>query len=166
MRIIPYQKNTWVSHYSPDELHQKMKPLVRPADERPAHAMAAEYSFLGKKLDEKYYFEGITKPNRYYLRRISLYPEHFMPVISANIEATSRGSIVSLLYSLPKGTLFIAALGTFVFWCVICVFLFAEKNYMSAGLVFLFWFIGYVVMILNFKQKLKISQKLIEKILA
>lgn len=166
MHLIPYQKSTWVSHYSPEELHQKVKPLVRPADEKPSYGMAAEYSLLGRKLDEKYCFEGIAKPHRLYLRRISLYPEHFMPIVRAEIEATSRGSIVSLLYSLPKGTLFIAALGTFVFWCVIAVFLLVEKNQLHAGLVFLFWLLGYIVMILNFQQKLKITQKLLEKILS
>lgn len=166
MHIIPYQKSTWVSHYNPEELQQKIQPCIRPKEERINQGMAAEYTFLGKEKDNKYHFDGFAKTSHFYLRWISLYPEHFMPVVSAELESTSRGSIISLVYRLPKGTLFIAALGTFVFWCVIAVFLLAEKNYMSAGLVFLFWLVGYIVMILNFQQKLKTFQKLLEKILA
>lgn len=165
MQFVPFHTSTLVSQYSSEELYQKMVPCVRPADERKDYGMAAEYTLLGRPYDEKYPFEGLVKPTRYQLRKSSFYPEHFMPIVNVKLEETSLGCIVSMVFRLPGGTLFIAALGTFVFWCILAVFLFVEKNYLSATLIFLFWFAGYFVMLLNFQQKLKVLKGTLYKIL-
>ncbi len=165
MQLIPFHTSTLVSQYSSKELYQKMVSCVRPSNEKKEYGMAAEYTLLGKPYNDKYPFEGLVKPTHYYLKKSSFYPEHFMPIVNVKLEETSLGCIVSMVFHLPGGTLFIAALGTFVFWCILAVFLFAEKNYLSATLIFLFWFSGYLVMLLNFQQKLKALKGTLYKIL-
>ncbi|GAB4406512.1 MAG: hypothetical protein OHK0053_32780 [Microscillaceae bacterium] len=156
---LPYHHCTLVSPYAAQELYAKLRPEI--------HTGGASHEplFLAPPRSKTYLFEGVLRPERFQIWTAGPYPEHFSPHIWGKIEETSRGSILSLTYRLPSGTMFVAFLATFVFWCTALAFWLVEGNAFSGSLFLAFWVGSYVVMMLNFSQKLRRSEGHLHRIL-
>lgn len=161
--FLPYRNVTIVSSLSPEEISHKLESCIRPREEALPYTMRSEVTFLGRRRHNPYDFEGWVKKQRFYIYKTSDYPEHFTPLVIGKIEETSLGSIIFIHYRLMSGTLFFTILASVIFLIVGIVFLFLQKNILSFGLTLLFFLGSYLVMLLNFQQKLKITQNLLEK---
>lgn len=163
--FFPYLNTTIVSSYSPSEIKQKLERHIRPRTSPLPYTMRSEITYLGQRLNNPYNLEGWVKEERFRVYKSSPYPEHFSPLAIGKMEKTSMGSIIFIHYRLLSGTLFFFVLATLIFSLVALVFLFLQKNWMSFSLTLVFYLGSYLVMQLNFQQKLKITRNLLEKIL-
>ncbi len=88
-------------------------------------------------------------------------PQMFMPVVTGNIEDTSKGSIIFLRYSLPGGTKFLMLFWALVLPLTTAFIAYHYKNYWILGggigaLVFLF-----VIAWANFKLHVRTMRNLV-----
>ena len=91
--------------------------------------------------------------------------EHFSPLIIGKIEKTAQGSILFIRYQMFKGTLWILLTGLSILLLLAFLFLFVQHNWLHS-LFFLVLSLGvYIIILLNFKQKVKICVDLLENVL-
>ena len=157
MNLLPYKNSILILPYKADEveykLRQKIKPLTN--DFLLTHPPANKFMFNGWIGDYKF---RISK-------RIS-HADNFLPLIVGKIEATSNGSILFITYRMFPSALFYS-----FFFCIMLLlaslfFLFVEKNWLTAGSLFIFLLGIYLISVLDFNQKVRISRRLLEKTLS
>lgn len=165
MHFIPYQSNTLVSPCTGAEIQARLEHVTQPLQDPRSYSMTAELTYLKKRPENHRLFRGWIKNNRFCLIQNVHHPEHFLPLILGRIETTSQGCILFIRYQIPRGTLFIAILATVLLFSTACVFLFLQKNVGSFLLTVFFWGFSYGVMLLNFRQKVKIGQQIFESVL-
>ena len=164
IKFLPYYQETLVSSENAESLWQRLQSKTQaPTHEREV-LMSAEMVYLRRKPINSFIFRGVFKNNSFFLQRQTNYPEHFNPLLTGKIEATSKGVILFVKYQLPGGVLFIFLLSTLIFMLVLGVFVFFQQNIVHSILALLFYLGSYTVMMLNFQQKLKISRSALEKI--
>ncbi len=165
MRMIPYDQATLVSPLSAHEVRQRLEKMVRPPESDGRQAILAEFTYLGRNDQTEYPFRGWVKEEQFLLFKNSPFPEHFAPLIKGRIEATSMGSIIFIRYQLLGGTLFFSVLGGLVLGCIATVFLLFQQNLWIFLLVLALMIGAYIVLLLNFREKLKNSKQALHKVL-
>ena len=162
--LLPYYQETLVSSEHAESLWQRLQNHTQAPTQEREVLMSAEMVYLRRKTLNSFIFRGIFKNQSFFIQRQTNYPEHFNPLLVGQIETTSKGSILFVKYQLPGGVLFIFLLSTLIFMLVMVVFVFFQQNVVHSILALLFYLGSYVVMMLNFQQKLKISRNALEKI--
>lgn len=165
MWLLPYFQETLVCSEGAESIWQRIQSHTQAPDQIQDTLVTAEMVYLRRKLANQLIFRGILKKSAFYLQRNTPYPEHFNPLLIGRIEATSKGSILFVKYQLPGGVLFIFVLSTLIFLLVLMVFVFFQQNLVHSILALLFYVGSYTVMMLNFRQKLNISRKALEKVI-
>jgi hypothetical protein len=166
MLMLPYQRFTFVSGLSAEELTTQLQQHIHPQGEPKNYQMTAELLYLHIQPLDNYTFDGWAKGYQFKIWQKIHYPEYLLPIIRGKIEPTSMGSIVFVRFSFARGTLFIMFLALFVLCSLALVFLLLEKNFVNFLFILAFLIGGYMVMMLNFYQKVKIAKQLLEKVLA
>jgi hypothetical protein len=163
--LLPFKKNTIVSGARAEEILAKLRLIVRPPEIPRTYTIKNELTVLRRYSNENYPFEGKIKDFEFQITPYSNYPEHFLPLIIGKIEPTSRGCILFLTYRLNNGTLFLWGLSVAIFWFILAIYIFILANWLTVSLLLLFFIGAYAVFILNFRQKVKLTRNLFERLI-
>lgn len=165
MQIFPYESHTIVSPLSSRDIITKLNEVKQPNDEPKQYEMTAELSFLKKEVPKDYLFDGWIKDYSFNIYRITHFPEHYNPIIKGKIEETSLNTILYLRYELQPSTLFFTRLSLFIYYIIAFTFIALKQDIFIFTMTSSFFLICYWVLLLNFKQKVKISKDLLEQVL-
>lgn len=154
MTIIPHKRETLILPFSANEVISRLSIVTQPA------------SFTTSKNSNSHIrFVGQINHNSFKISRKINYPQNYLPIITGDIEESSRGCIIFLRYKL-----FFSSLMFFMFWTVMTAligsfFLVYPKEYLYAALSFISGFINYIVTVLNFHKQVKISRQALDEAL-
>ena len=114
---------------------------------------------------EKKSFRGLIFKNNFRISLKTIPPQHSIPLVIGRVESTSQGSIIFLTFKLfPSSNLY---LWTSFALCIACalVFLILAKI-MNAGFIALtIGILNYIILIINFNRKSKLSIDKISEVL-
>lgn len=163
MQWLPFEQMTFVLPYKVEELTEKLKVCINPREPSP-YPNALDIINARQRKTQQLPFDGYLKDKGFVIGRSILSPEHFSPLIQGKIEKTSKGCLLFIRFQLFGSTRFFLWMGIGIFLITAIVGA-LQGNYFSLLLSILFFGAAYAVVLLNFRQKVQISKKLLEKIL-
>jgi GT2 family glycosyltransferase len=116
--------------------------------------------------DKEYLFNGTIADYKFRISKKISHADNFLPLIVGKIESSSKGSILFITYRMFPSTLVFMGFFCLMLLLAALFFLLVEKNWTTS--VFLFFILTgiYLISVLDFNQKVKISRTLLEKILS
>lgn len=157
MNLLPYQHSILVLPFTAEELLLRLRQTVKPI---------LEDAYLSTKPEGIFAFNGWVKENRFRISRRITHAENFLPLITGKIEPTSKGSIVFITYRIYPSVLFYMAFFCLTMLCAALFYMLTEKDWLTSGFLLLITLGIYVISILDFNQKVKLSKSLLEKTLS
>lgn len=156
MRGWPTEQETLVLPLSAREVARRLQDATQPRGSSDA---------LFKPYQTEYLFNGRVDARSFRLSRKIARPNNFLPFITGTIAPTSQGCLVFVRYRLFAVTLLFLA-----FWSVVTIgfalyLTVYERLYHYAALSLGVGVVNYVVAVLNFKKQVKISYRLLLKVL-
>lgn len=157
MNFLPYQNSILVLPLVAQEVENKLVRRTKTLSPETFHT----FQSINHPL-----FNGWIKENKFKISRRITHPENFLPLIVGKIEPTSKGCILFIRYQMFPGILFFI-----VFFCVVILltsvfFLVFQKNLVTFIFLLLVSVGLYIIAIMDFNQKVKISRKLLERVLS
>jgi hypothetical protein len=153
MNLLPYKNSILILPHKADEIAYKLRRRIKPLTD---HSSVSNH-FL---------FNGWIRNYKFRISKRIQYADNFLPLIIGKIEATSKGSILFITYRMFPSTLFYLGFLSLMLLLACLFFLLAEKNWLTAGSLFLLLLGIYIISVLDFQQKVRISSRLLEKTLS
>ncbi len=157
MNLLPYQNAILVLPFPADAIEFKLRQKIKPLPDE----------FLPPVLtDKEYLFNGTIADYKFRISKKISHADNFLPLIVGKIESSSKGSILFITYRMFPSTLVFMGFFCLMLLLAALFFLLVEKNWTTS--VFLFFILTgiYLISVLDFNQKVKISRTLLEKILS
>ncbi|ELR69959.1 fumarate hydratase [Fulvivirga imtechensis AK7] len=154
MTIIPHKRETLILPFSANEVISRLSRATQPA------------SLTAPKISDSHIrFIGQISRNSFKISRKINYPQNYLPIITGDIEESSRGCIIFVKYKL-----FFSSLMFFMFWTIMTAligafFLIYPREYLYAALSFVSGAINYIVTVLNFHKQVKITREALDEVL-
>lgn len=157
MNLLPYQHSILVLPFTAQEIKVKLSQTVK---------TYSEEEYLLKKPADMFAFNGWVKENKFRISRRITHAENFLPLISGKIEPTSKGSIVFITYRIFPSVLFTMAFLCLMLLLAASFYFITHKDWLTGSFMFLVTLGIYIISMLDFNQKVKVSKSLLERILS
>ncbi|PSL00465.1 hypothetical protein [Cecembia rubra] len=155
MPFFPSHSEVLVSSLSKEEVMERLDLVTKDAN------------FLEYELKENqgYQFNGTLSEDSFSLSLVITKADSFLPLIKGKLEATPKGSILFLQYSLFPGTIFFLG-----FWSVVTVilaifFAMVSVKYILSGISLAVGIGNYLFAWNHFKRKIRVSQEIFHELL-
>ena len=154
MNLLPYKNSILILPFKANEVEYKLRKRIKPLqDDLPESPSEPT----------KYLFNGWIKNYKFRISKRIQHADNFLPLIVGKIEATSKGSILFVTYRMFPSTLFYLSFFSLMLLLSFLFFLLIEKNWLTSGSLLLLLLGIYLISILDFNQKVRISRRLLEK---
>ncbi len=157
MNLLPYQNSILVLPFSADAIEFKLRQKIKPLPDGFSHVSPADKSYL---------FNGTIADYKFRISKQISHADNFLPLIVGKIESSSKGSILFITYRMFPSTLLFMGFFSLMLLLAALFFLLVEKNW-STSLFLFFILVGiYIISVLDFNHKVKISRTLLERTLS
>lgn len=154
MMFIPKKTETLVLPNSSKELIDRLERIVYTTENKQGDV----------KEESHHYFIGTIEHNAFVISLKLNKVDNFIPLITGDIENTSKGSIVFLKYRLFKSTrMFLVFWTVLIFLLSFMLIVFQDKTWYGS-LALLVSLANYVVTVINFRRKVKVSREYLMKV--
>lgn len=157
MNLLPYKNSILILPFKADEVEHKLRQRIKPLAENLPDSPSLHSSFL---------FNGWIKDYKFRISKRIHHADNFLPLIVGKIEATSKGSILFITYRMFPSTLFYLSFFCLMLLLTCLFFLLVEKNWLTSASLLVLLLGIYLISVLDFDQKVRISRRLLEKTLS